>query len=178
MVRLGVVGLVVSLVISVVVIAIDLHLVKARAIERFNQIGGGYLASIIEDTWLQDRERLAELVLGIRNLPYIEWVEVTDPDGNVLVGSGSRTGGETLTKTFDLTRVYLGQPRDIGKLTVAASMPLMRQPVLERAWVVLLGNLVVVLGVVVAVALLLPSFRFTFYRFYSQRSCIAPGHIL
>ncbi len=154
MVRLGVVGLVVSLVISAVVIAIDLNLVKVRAIERFNQIGGGYLASIIEDTWLQDRERLAELVLGIRNLPYIEWVEVTDPDGNVLVGSGSRTGGETLTKTFDLTRVYLGQPRDIGRLTVAVSMPLMRRPVLERAWVVLLGNLVVVLGVVVAVALL------------------------
>ncbi|TAN59744.1 MAG: HAMP domain-containing protein [Magnetospirillum sp.] len=151
MARLAVFGVVVSLIISALAIAIDYQLVKDRALERFDQIRDSYLASIVENTWLMDGERLGVLVLGIRNLPYIEWVEVVDHDGGVLASAGRRGDGASLSRSYELTRPYLGQMRIIGRLEVTASLVQLRQPVIERAWLLLLANLAIVLSVSVLV---------------------------
>jgi len=151
MARLGVVGVVVSLLITALAVAVDYRLVMDRAIDRFDQIGDSYLASIVENTWLQDGERLGSLVQGIHNLSYVELAEVVDQDGVVLASAGQRVEGASLSRRYDLTRTYLGQPRAIGKLEVFVSLAKLRQPVLERAWLVLLANLAIVLAVSVIV---------------------------
>ena len=145
--RLGVVGVVVSLVITALAVAVDYHLVVDRAMERFDQVEQSYLASIVENTWLQDGERLGALVLGIRNLPYMERVAVFDQDGSVLASAGQMGAGDLISRSFVLSRTYLGQPRVIGRLEVSASLVKIRRPVVERAWLVLLANLTIVFTV-------------------------------
>ena len=151
MLRLGLLGVVVSLIISAVAVAVDYRMVRDRAVERFDQIQGSYLASIVENTWLQDGERLGALVLGIHNLPYIELAEVVDQDGVVLARAGRRGEGSAIERSYDLTRTYLGQPRAIGRLNISVSLDNLRQPVIERAWVILLANIALVLMVALVV---------------------------
>lgn len=147
--RLGVVGIIVSLVITTVAVAVDYRLVVDRALERFDQVEQSYLASIVENTWLQDGERLGVLVLGIRNLPYMERVMVYDQDGNLLAGAGAGGAGtgDVISRSFTLSRTYLGRPQVIGRLDISASLAKIRRPVMERAWVILLANLTIVFAV-------------------------------
>ena len=149
-VRLGLAGLALVLAATALLVLVDYHLVKLRVMERFEQIERSYLASVVEDVWLQDSDRLAVLVRGLRQLPYMELVEVVDDTGAVLASSGAREGGDSIVQTYGLSRPYLGQERKLGRMEVWVSVAAMRRPVLERAWAILAVNLAIVAGLLVS----------------------------
>ncbi|CAA7612256.1 Signal transduction histidine kinase [Candidatus Terasakiella magnetica] len=144
MARMGVAGAVIVMLATSGVVAFDYHLVKERAVERLDQIESGHLPSIVENTWLQDRDRLAALTLGIKSMPYTILAEVVDSDGTVLAHSGDQRGDETIDRSFPLIRSYLGHQQSIGHLRVSISLDEIRHPVLERAWGILMASLAIV----------------------------------
>jgi hypothetical protein len=84
-VRLGVIGLALVMGVSSIVVLVDYQMLKQRAVERLDQIEVSYLASVAENVWLQDRERLTQLVEGIRQLAFIQMAEVRDEHGQLLL---------------------------------------------------------------------------------------------
>lgn len=147
LVRLGVFGLGLSLLITALAIVVDYHLLRERVTERFGQIKVSYLSSVTENLWLQDVERLGQLVNGIQHLPYVQLVEVTGPDGAVLASAGARDDSDELSERFPLWRDYLGRAFEIGHLTISVSRGSLRRAVAERAWMVLLTNVALVAGI-------------------------------
>ncbi|MDO8608695.1 MAG: ATP-binding protein [Phaeospirillum sp.] len=146
-VRLFLIGLIISLTVSVAVVAAEYYQAKTHAIERFEQIEDGHLVSIRENVWLQDRERLDVLVAGIANLPYIRRASVVDANDQVIATAGKPEGEDLLVRTYSLTRSYLGRDVNLGNLIITASLADIRQPIIERAWMVLLADFVIALAV-------------------------------
>ncbi|WP_239988540.1 sensor histidine kinase [Paramagnetospirillum kuznetsovii] len=147
MARLFLISLAVTIAVSVALVGAEYVQAKTHAIERFEQIEGSTLASIRENAWLQDRERLDSLVQGITNLAYIRRAVVADDDGRVMAAAGEEGGEDPLVRTYRLTRSYLGREVDLGTLTITASLADIRRPILERAWMVLLADLIIALAV-------------------------------
>ncbi|BAE51017.1 ATP-binding protein [Paramagnetospirillum magneticum] len=149
-IRLGVTGLAVALLIAAGLVTADYQITLQRTDERFHQIEAGYLASVTENVWLQDGERLGQLVAGIRQTPYVQLVRVTDETGAVLVADGPGGDGEMITRRYPLARVYYGKELRIGLLEVSVSQRLLLRPVLHRAGLLLLANIILMAGILAA----------------------------
>ncbi|EME71898.1 Signal transduction histidine kinase [Paramagnetospirillum caucaseum] len=145
--RLGLVGLALAVIIAAGLVTADYHIVTQRAEERFQEIEAGYLASLTENVWLQDDERLAQLVAGIHQFPHVQMVRVTDETGAVLAESGSRQDVDEASKSYPLSRAYSGRELNIGRLDVSMSRTRMLQPVFQRAWILFLANIVLMAGI-------------------------------
>ncbi len=104
---------------------------------RFGEIERSYVASVTQNVWLTDRERLRVTLDGIRSLPDFDYAGVIT-DGSLSVQSGQRNGG--IERRFPLTTTYREQPLTIGTLVVEASLAAVRDRLIERAWLVLLAN--------------------------------------
>ncbi|WP_254434911.1 ATP-binding protein [Magnetospirillum sp. UT-4] len=144
--RLGLAGVVIVLAVTGALLALDYQLARARAGERLVQVEKSYLPGIAENVWLDDRERLGLLVMGIDSLPAVSLVEVRDPGGAPLATAGATPAVDALERVYPLVRTYLGQQRDIGTLRVVIGRDELTRPVLQRAWMVLLASLVLVGG--------------------------------
>ncbi|WP_096702145.1 ATP-binding protein [Magnetospirillum sp. 15-1] len=169
-IRLGVVGLVLALLMAVGLILADYHITTQRAEERFRQIEAGYLASVTENVWLQDAERLAQLVTGIRQFPYVQLVRVTDEGGAVLAEEGGREDSDELTASYPLTRNYSGRDLDIGRLDVSVSKSRMLTPVIHRAGLLFLANIVLMAGI-------LATLYWQVYRLIAQPLARIAAHV-
>jgi signal transduction histidine kinase len=146
-IRLGMAGLCIAVLLAVIVVIADYRISRQRAEARFQQIESGYLASIRENVWLQDGERLRQLVEGIRQFPNVQLVQVLDEDGTVLAESGALADKDDLRNSFPLSRGYLGRDIAIGRLDVSMSLGEIRRPVLQRAWLAFVGNIILMAGI-------------------------------
>jgi signal transduction histidine kinase len=146
-IRLAVVGLALAMIMAVALIAADYRIATQRVEERFQQIEAGYLASVAENVWLQDRERLVQLVAGIRQIPYVQLVRVTDEAGGILAEEGALEDENDMAVSYPLTRLYSGRNLTIGRLDVSVSKTRMLAPVMNRAWIMFAGNSVLMAGI-------------------------------
>lgn len=148
-VRLGVIGLALVMGVSAIVVLVDYQMLKQRAAERLDQIEVSYLASVAENVWLQDRERLTQLVEGIRQLAFIQMAEVRDEHGQILAQSGAWSDPDEMARHYPLQRTYLGRPMEIGHLSVSVSLKALRQPAIDRAVGIFLANMALMAGILV-----------------------------
>jgi diguanylate cyclase (GGDEF)-like protein/PAS domain S-box-containing protein len=138
--RLIIAIVLVSIVVTLATSSVQLFVEYRRDLEavqsRFGEIERSHLASVTQNLWLSDRERLQLSLDGIRTLPDITFAAVTD--GTLQVTSGVRQGG--VERRFPLTTTYRDQPLTVGSLTVEAGLEAVRSRLVERAWLVLLAN--------------------------------------
>jgi signal transduction histidine kinase len=146
-IRLAVVGLALAVLMAAGLVAADYRIATQRVEERFQQIEAGYLASVTENVWLQDNERLAQLVAGIQQIPYVQFVRVTDENGGILAVNGRIEDADELARSYPLTRTYSGRELGIGRLDVSVSKTRVLAPVMDRAWLMFAGNTLLMAGI-------------------------------
>ncbi|WP_092023281.1 response regulator [Marinobacter zhejiangensis] len=98
--------------------------------------------------WLLNYSEVANATDDIMTLPDIAHVEVAVADGE-LFSAGKRPAGRVITQSFPLVynRTHLGQPQNLGTLSLTSSVELVYQQMIERALLTLLfQSFVVMLG--------------------------------
>lgn len=149
-VRLGIVGLLMAVSLAAGLVLADLQISRIRAESRLAQIAAGYLEGISENVWLQDSIRLAQLADGIQRFPNIQQVLVLDEKGKILAESGNLADAEELRTAYPLSHTYRDRDIAIGRLEVSMSLPEIRRPVFQRAWLMILGNILLMSGILAA----------------------------
>ncbi|MBI4986516.1 MAG: PAS domain S-box protein [Rhodocyclales bacterium] len=109
--------------------------------QRFDLVQHGYLASIVDNVWVADREHLGTLLDGIVHLPDFAYAQVS-VDGKPFVERGKAAGAGGITRTWPLQREYRGRQLVIGELTISADLATARQRFVERAVFIVLANFV------------------------------------
>ena len=130
-----------ALVITVVQLFIEYRRDVDIVEQRFELVQHGYLASIIDNVWVADREHLATLLDGIVHLPDFAYARVS-VDGKPFATQGNPAATDGITRTWPLLREYRGQQLAIGELTIKADLASARQRFVERATFIVLANVV------------------------------------
>lgn len=109
---------------------------------RLHDIEGSYLGSINASLWNLDVQQLNLQLEGIHQLPDIEYVAVSENPENVSdpleLRRGTPVTSNALTRRYPVTRHLPGGPRQIGTLTVQASLSEVYQRLREKVVVILL----------------------------------------
>jgi signal transduction histidine kinase len=108
--------------------------------DQFLRIERSHLDSVIDQTWLADRDALRIQVEGIRRLPDINYVEVR-VDGDVFASAGRPVADSPLVRQWRLVHEHRGKSLDIGSLTVHADLANIRERLFLRAVLIVLANL-------------------------------------
>jgi signal transduction histidine kinase len=109
----------------------------------FTQIEEGYLNSVAETVWLEDRDGLALLALGVSRLPHVARVEIRDADGALLTAAGP-DGPTELSHIYRLLKIYKDKEVDIGTLSVWGADGELRSDALRSALLYGLASLLLV----------------------------------
>lgn len=111
---------------------------------RLNDIESGYLASISASLWNLDIKQLELLLDGIIHLPDIQAVEIhekTEHFSNPLyLSRGAKSQGKALIRKFPITYVVGLESREIGSLTVQASLDEVYQRLWDKTIVIFLSQ--------------------------------------
>jgi signal transduction histidine kinase len=147
-VRLAIAGIILSLAVSSVRLASDYrqHTIELGA--ALDRIETTYLPSLVENAWLDDRDRIGTLVDGMARLPAFANAVVTGADGRVLVERGF-PARSPLTRTFALSRPYGGKVVDLGVLAVTADLAVLRDLALQQLLTEIVGNVVLLAALAV-----------------------------
>ncbi len=116
------------------------HLRDVRQIdERMQQVEAAYVDSAVENLWVMDRERLETQLTGITRLPDFVMAEIR-VDGERLLSHGQALAGAGITRSFALQRMHRDQLQTIGELVVSASYESANERTLDRLFLLLLTN--------------------------------------
>jgi len=109
---------------------------------RLHDIEGSYLGSINASLWNLDVQQLNLQLEGIHQLPDIEYVAVSENPENVadplILRRGDPVEKNAITRNYPVVRHLSDGPRQIGTLTVQASLTEVYQRLRERVMVILL----------------------------------------
>lgn len=139
--HLAIVGIVLSLVVSSLQLATDYRQGVDELVVALDRIETTYLPSVVENAWLDDRDRLVTLLDGMVRLPAFANVVVRGADGAVVAERGA-PARSPLTRSFALTRPYGGKIVDLGALAVTADLAVLRDQALRQLLNEVIGNTV------------------------------------
>ncbi|CAA6605390.1 Signal transduction histidine kinase [Rhodospirillaceae bacterium LM-1] len=146
MLRLALVSGLFALMATFAAVFIEYRDESSKIEEVFSQIEEGYLGSLTETAWLEDRDRLSLLVMGIARLPNVVHVEVRDPNGAKLSQAGAPSDDAAFRRSFHMTKRYKDRELVIGTLSVYATDVHIKDKAFENALVFGLANLFLVLA--------------------------------
>lgn len=144
MLRLALVGAVFSLLTTAAASLLEYKDEIGRIEDMFSDIQEGYLGSVVETAWLEDRDRLSILAMGIAHLPNVARVEVRDAAGGLLVHAGGKHEDFDVKRDFAMVREYKGQPMVLGNLRVFASTGAIKESAIRNGLIFGLTNLILV----------------------------------
>ena len=146
--------------VTLVVTGIQLWVGYRNDVEQINhqvhQIETAYVASVAENLWVMDRERIQTQLESILRQPDVVKVSIRD-NSKTIFSLGQLPDESGLTQVFPLRYMHRGQLQGIGELVVAASYRSAHQRMAERLYLLLLGN-----GITIALVGLF--MLFIFYR--------------
>ncbi|CAA7611601.1 Signal transduction histidine kinase [Magnetospirillum sp. LM-5] len=151
--RLAIVGIVLSLAVSSLQLANDYRQAVSQLVEALDRIETTYLPSVVENAWLDDRDRIGTLLDGIVRLPAFAHAAVRGSDGAILVERGA-PAQTPLTRSFALTRPYGDKNVDLGSLTLTADLGVLRDQALHHLVSAVAGNAVLLAALAVLLYLL------------------------
>lgn len=141
-VRLMVAIAVFSAVVTMVLTAVQVYLEYHRDIDdlwaRVERAAQSILPSVVENTWLLDKNRLTILLDGIVRVPDLVAARVTGMDGEVLATAGAEPDSEALRQSRPLRYLRRGREFDIGTLTLTVTLDDTQQRAYRRAGAILL----------------------------------------
>ncbi|TAN50752.1 MAG: HAMP domain-containing protein [Rhodospirillales bacterium] len=136
MLRLAAAGSLFALITTLIAVIFEYRRDSMQIEAILGQIEEGYLGSVTETVWLEDRDRLALLAMGIARLPHVVRVEVRDPANVMLSAAGETVDENRIERSFSLVKQYKGKPLTIGSLYVSATLRKIRADALTRMWII------------------------------------------
>ena len=132
-----------SSLITIITTAVQLHSEYNRDIvsidARFDEIREIHLKSLASRVWVADKLEINDQLNGLKNLPFIHYLEVRD--GNKLLAQKGEKGTEqVLTRDYPILYKYQGKKLNIGTLLVQASLKDVYDHIFEQLWRILLSN--------------------------------------
>jgi signal transduction histidine kinase/CheY-like chemotaxis protein len=149
-----------SLIASTILATIQLHfkyesnIAAVRA--SLNQVASGDLESISASLWQLDTNLLAIQLQGLVARPAFVHAAIIQ-SGKIIAEAGRAEAKRSITRNFDLIFSFNGQPYDLGKLVLVASLDSIREQVGREFLEILVGEVVVAL-------LLASALLFLFHR--------------
>jgi PAS domain-containing protein len=139
---LGVVVLFSSAV-TMVLTSVEFYLDYRRGVDaidaRLEEVGNGYGGALAEGLWNVDARQIRAELEGILRLPTITFARVSESDGAtspLVVEAGQHDPGDIKTREFPILYKVGGTSRQIGSLTVEASLTDVRHELIVRLLVV------------------------------------------
>lgn len=118
----------------------DLSIIKTR----LSDIESSYLGSISASLWNLDIQQLRLQLEGISQLPDIQAASVQENPENVSeplqISRGETRGKNVITRHYPIVHILAGGPRQIGTLTVQASLSEVYTRLRQKAVVILLSQ--------------------------------------
>ncbi|GAB2174550.1 ATP-binding protein [Dongia sp. agr-C8] len=129
--------------VTLVLTSIEFYLDYRRGVDavdaRLDEIGAGYTGALAEGLWNVDARQIQAELDGILRLPTITHAEVSESGvaaSPLRIEAGQRDSGDVKTREFPIIYQVGGTPRQIGTLTVEASLSDVRQELIQRLLVV------------------------------------------
>ena len=139
--RITLAVLAVSLIVTLVTSALELHRDYRRAMEEIEQsfafIGATPLNSLAESIWVIDEVQISLQLEGLSRLPGIEHLDVR-VEGEAQWSIGQRRSERRMAVTFPLVRDKRGERVELGVLEVTAGLDPLHQRLADRAAAILL----------------------------------------
>jgi len=106
-------------------------------------IQDSYLPAIISSVYTLDEKQVKTLLEGTLNIPDIEYMEIKDVLNNPFKSAGNPAASKDVTQIFPLDFITpSGKMISVGTLSVSASLEGIYHRLLEKAYVILLSNMV------------------------------------
>jgi len=113
----------------------DLNDVEAE----FKQIGEVHLPTLTQSLWATSDKEIRLQLEGILHVPNIVYAAVHE-DGRLHSEAGRRDAARVIERRYAMYHEHLGQSREIGTLTVVASLETIHAQLMREATQVLLSN--------------------------------------
>ncbi len=134
----------ITLVATLIQLYTDYHRDVGTIKNRLDDIQGSYLASISASLWNLDVQQLRLQLEGIHQLPDIQSVAVKESSDNVadplVLHRGEGGSSNIITRHYPIIHILASGPRQIGTLTVEASLSEVYARLQQKAVVILLSQ--------------------------------------
>ncbi|WP_395018845.1 ATP-binding protein [Dongia sp.] len=129
--------------VTLVLTSIEFYLDYRRGVDaidaRLDEIGAGYSGALAEGLWNVDARQIQAELDGILRLPTVTHAAVVESGATttpVRIEAGEHDPGDVKTREFPITYQVGGTQRQIGTLTVEASLSEVRHELIQRLLVV------------------------------------------
>ena len=134
----------ITLVATLIQLYTDYHRDVGTIKNRLDDIEGSYLGSISASLWNLDVQQLRLQLEGIHQLPDIQSVSVRESSDNVAdplaLSRGEGNSKNVITRHYPVIHILASGPRQIGTLTVEASLSEVYARLQQKAVVILLSQ--------------------------------------
>lgn len=113
-----------------------------NAIEKFEEV---YLDDIRDQLWLVNYPAVINYAEAALSNPFIDTIEITAPDNNLIFSGGKRENGVVLQRTFLLKRQHNNHHLLLGSVNLESSYPGFMEVIQERFVTIILGNALFIL---------------------------------
>jgi len=103
------------------------------------QVEKTHLANISSQVWLLENEALLVIVLGLIDLPSIEYIAIYSED-SIILEKGRESSDNLIIKELPLIHDHNGESKLIGRMVIKATLDNIYQNVVDRALLILLIN--------------------------------------
>jgi len=130
----------------------------------FRQIEEVHLRSLSQSLWATNEAELQLQIEGIARVPNLEYIVVREGD-RIWAQAGYRASRKIIERQYQMTYVHRGQTREIGTLTVVASLDVVYRGLVNRAFIILASNAVK--------TFLVAGFAFAFFHWLVNRHLLS-----
>ncbi|GMR07608.1 MAG: hypothetical protein BMS9Abin26_0611 [Gammaproteobacteria bacterium] len=113
----------------------DVYLIE----DQFQQIQEVNLRSLTSSLWTSDTSVLETHLNGISHLRDMQFLEIRDKE-KVWVSLGTRQSHDVMSRQYPMIISHRGRDIEIGTLTVVASLTNVYQRLIDKVWLILVGN--------------------------------------
>lgn len=99
------------------------YLTDLNAIEKsFHLVGSSHVPAIENALWNYDIDLVTTQLVGVKNLPLIDYVELSTDKGKILATSGALPDGRTVANEVRLQYTFQGKTTYLGKIKVVSGI--------------------------------------------------------
>lgn len=107
--------------------------------ENLAHVKAGYIQSLTNAVWLDDKQQLTAIIKGIKALPDIEYVAVL-VDDKLYAFSGNQLSTKVVKEFFSLHYYYNNELLKIGQVSIEADLNGIYNRLIKRLWILLGSN--------------------------------------
>ena len=107
--------------------------------QQFDEIEKTTIDVIRTALWIEDKETVKMVLVGICNMPGIEYADIHSKD-SIFSHSGKKILSEKLVRIFPITHIYNGKPYQLGALHIQGSSDYLQNKILKTVIIVAISE--------------------------------------